>query len=349
MTKRNCPICGNTSSKLIYKQRYSKELLHNIESCKACGFVYVSNSYSQEFYNKYYKDMSKYEDTRDSDLHEVSLGVIRQYLLKNDEVLDIGCSTGHLLHLLKKKGYNSLLGLDPAPRCKEIAKEKYDVNVVTDTIESFKNKRKFDFVILATVLEHLEELKESLKKISSLVSDEGKIFISVPNAGNFYQDFEEPFGEFSTEHINFFSSFYLQLLLPEYSCMFIKSDNVAIFSVWQKITSLKKSVDEYIKKSTAKLDRINRIIDKAPNSMIIWGAGSLTMRLLQTTDLRNKVDRFVDRNLNMIGKSIDGIPIISPEDLENYNAPILISSYKFKNEIVNEIKKRGLKNKILTF
>jgi len=28
-------------------------------------------------------------------------------------------------------------------------------------------------------------------------------------------------------------------------------------------------VDEYIKKSTAKLDRINRIIDKAPNSIMV--------------------------------------------------------------------------------
>jgi len=293
--------------------------------------------------------MSKYEDTRDADLHEESVKVITKFANKSDAIVDIGCSTGHLLYLLRKNRYNNLLGVDPAPKCKTVAQEKYKIELVTANINSFKSSKKFDFVILATVVEHLRDLRGPMKKITSLLKDDGKVFISVPNAGNFYQKFEEPFGEFSTEHINFFSTLYLHELMKEYSCLYVKADNVAIFSVWQKIKSLKTSMLTYIRESKGRLKTIQRVIKKAPNSIIVWGAGSLTQRLLQSTILRNKVIKFVDNNMNLIGKKLNNTQIISPNELVHYSEPILISSFKFKDEIAKEIRKRKLKNTIITF
>jgi len=348
MKNRACPLCGNHAVQVLYVQKYSQELNHAVACCKKCGFVYVNNTRSQKFYNKYYAEMSKYEDTRDSELHEESSKMIMQFAKKSDHILDIGCATGHLLYLLKKNNYRNLLGLDPAPKCKEVAQKIYNIKLVTANIDSFKSTKKFDFIILATVLEHLEELQKSMKKITSLLNDEGKVFISVPNAGNFYQKFEEPFGEFSTEHINFFSTCHLHELMKEYSSLYIRADHVAIFSVWQKIKNLKTSMNEYIKLSKKNLDAIQKTIKKAPERIIVWGAGSLTQRLLQGSDLRKKVIKFVDKNTNLIGKKINNIPIISPDELSTYREPILISSYKFKDEIIKEIKKRKLKNKVLT-
>ena len=349
MKKRSCPLCENHTVQILYIQKYSQELNHAIACCKKCGFVYVNNTRSQNFYNKYYAEMSKYEDTRDSELHEESAKVIINYAQKSDRIVDIGCATGHLLYLLKKNNYKNLLGVDPAPKCKEVAQKEYNIKLVNANIDSYKSTKKFDFIILATVLEHLEELQKSMKKITSLLNDEGKVFITVPNAGNFYQKFEEPFGEFSTEHINFFSTLHLHELMKEYSSLYVKADHVAIFSVWQKIKNLKTSMNSYIKLSKENLNAIQKVIKKVPNKIIVWGAGSLTQRLLQSTDLGEKVTKFVDKNTNLIGKKINNIPIISPVDLSYYNEPILISSFKFKDEIVQEIKKRKLKNRVLTF
>lgn len=349
MKKRRCPLCNSSSAQVLYIQEYSVELNHAIACCKKCGFIYVNNTRSQKFYNKYYAEMSKYEDTRDSELHEESSKIIMQFANKSDQVIDIGCSTGHLLYLLNRNNYKNLLGVDPAPKCKEIAQKKYNIKLVTASIDSFKSTKKFDFIVLATVLEHLEELQKSMKKITSLLNDEGKVFISVPNAGNFYQKFEEPFGEFSTEHINFFSTLHLHEIMKEYSSLYIRADHVAIFSVWQKIKNLKTSMNSYIKTSKENLDKIKKVIKSAPKKIVVWGAGSLTQRLLQSSDLKHKVVKFVDKNANLIGKEINNIKIISPDDLSQYNEPILISSFKFKEEITQEIKKRKLKNRVITF
>lgn len=117
------------------------------------------------------------------------------------------------MHLLKKDGYSDLFGIDPSPKCKEIVYRKFNLIIETSDIFSFKTAKKYDFVILCNVQEHLRDVRQSINKITSLLSEKGYIFINVPDAENFYKNFDEPFGEFSTEHINFFSNFYLHQLM----------------------------------------------------------------------------------------------------------------------------------------
>jgi len=66
--KRNCPICMNKTGIVLYKQNF--ELIeghylpnnYNIVSCTNCGFVYADSIAKQDDYDKFYKEMSKYED-----------------------------------------------------------------------------------------------------------------------------------------------------------------------------------------------------------------------------------------------------------------------------------------------
>ena len=97
------------------------------------------------------------------------------------------------------------------------------------------------------------------------------------------------------------------------------------------------------------MKNISRIIELLPKDIVVWGVGALTQRLLKTTKIKNKIYKFIDSNKNLIGKKIEGIDIISPDALSKYNNPILISSFSFKNEIIREIKKRRIKNKIINF
>lgn len=292
--------------------------------------------------------MSKYENERDEKIHNVYIDIIKRYCKKSIKILDVGCSTGHLLYELRKKGYKSIFGIDPSPKCKDLALKNFNINIETSDFFSFSTNEKFDLIIFAAVFEHLEQVKKAINKTSELLSENGYVFISVPDGGSFNLNFEEPFGEFSIEHINFFSISYLYRFMINYAPVYIHSDGKVIFSLWKKGNNLSYSILDYINKSKEKLSDLKKIVDKTPSRIIVWGAGSLTQRLLKTSNIKSKIVVFVDRDKNLIGKKLEGILVVSPQQVGSYKEPIFISSYRFKEDIVADIKNMNIKNKIIT-
>jgi len=343
---RLCPICGSAINKIIYSQNfYIGNRSHEIVVCKLCGFIYVRNAKSQKELSTYYKDDSKYEIERDHDLHKEYQKIIAEFVKKTDSVLDIGCSTGHLLSLLKKQGFRSLLGIDPSLQCQSIAKEKYGIKVLNTDLLNFSSHTRFHCVILAAVLEHIEDLQACISKIDTLLSDRGILFIVVPNAEAFTYTDKEPFAEFSTEHINFFSFSHLQLLLKEYSCIFCKADGNILYTLWKKKIPLEEIMCKYIAGSKKKEAIIRKFIDRLPNHTLIWGVGALTQRLMTSTNLSKKAVAFIDVDIKK-NKTLPGYQVITPNEISLYKEPICICSYRFRDEILTYIKEHKIPNKI---
>ena len=353
-TIRVCPICLHNKSKLLYTQKFADHFEHKIVSCLLCGFIYVNNIPSQKFYNDYYRDQSKYIGIRQHEMHDVFTNtvfesILKKLIQKKAHILEIGCATGKLLNYIKKKGYTNIKGIEPAPECKDIALKTYDISIITSTLEEYHTHEKFDFIILSAVLEHIVDIRSSIIKIDSLLKDNGIIFICVPDAGRFYKVFNEPFGEFSTEHINFFTQRSLSHLFSKFENIFEKSDSHALVSLWRKEDKNEKRMCKYIILSERKMKKIHKTIQTLPQNTIIWGAGALTQRLLKTTSIKSKIYTFIDSNKNLSGKQLEGIDILSPDKLKEFSNPILISSYGFKDEIMKQIIKMKIKNKIITF
>jgi FlaA1/EpsC-like NDP-sugar epimerase len=87
--------------------------------------------------------------------------------------------------------------------------------------------------------------------------------------------------------------------------------------------------------------KISRLIVKAKlyQTIIIWGVGTHTLRLLETSRLgRANIVAFVDSNPRYQLKQLNGIPIIAPADLKSRPEPILISSRVFQREIEQQIR-----------
>jgi len=335
-------------------QRFSEHFEHKIVSCLFCGFVYVGNTPSQKYYDNYYREQSKYEGIRQHEAHDKSTHkalkyILKKYISKDADILDVGCSTGKLLYFIKQKGYKNLLGIEPAPECKTIAKQNYGLTIKTSTLDNFKSKKKYNLIVFSQIFEHLIDLRNAVLKSDSLLKDNGIIFIGVPDVENFYKKFDEPFREFSTEHINFFSRKSLFFLLSKFENIFMKSNGNFLSSLWRKSSQNNSYIDKYIAKSNSKMKKVLRTIKLLPNNTIVWGTGLLTQKLLKTTNLKMKIFKFIDSNKNLIGKKINGIEILSPNELIKYNNPILISSFGFRDEILGEINKRNIKNKIITF
>src|SRR5206468_856298 len=71
----------------------------------------------------------------------------------------------------------------------------------------------FDFVILIGVLEHVEDVRGALEHLRKVLGPDGRAYVEVPDAANLAGRPDAPYQEFSTEHINFFSTPSLMSLL----------------------------------------------------------------------------------------------------------------------------------------
>lgn len=356
---------------------------YDVVACVVCGFCYSDKIPSQNVFDVYYRELSKYESNSDElrelpyDRNRFSIMVnyLKPFLNNRDlHIAEVGCATGFLLSMIKKEGYSNLTGIDPSPGCTAAAKKHYGIQVLTNTISSIElADDSVDVLILVGVLEHIRDLDDSLQKLWKLLKPGGSFFIVVPDGSQYFNGQDAPFQEFSVEHINFFGPGSLENLMKKnkFSKVDITQDLLevnyntvtpAILSVFKKEnspgtsfipdTESKKNLQEYIELCKKKEKEINTIIEKVSaenGAIIVWGTGAQTLRLLVNSSLKEaKITAFVDSNPKYQGKLLNGIPVIAPESLRSETAPILISTRAYQNEIEKQIKNTlGLNNKVI--
>lgn len=342
-----------------------------IVGCARCGFLFASPLPPQTRWNQYYKKNQKYAYGGSAGQVPKSLERIhRDFFLWADRylsrthrdldknkynILDVGCGTGHQLSIFKEHGYPNVFGIDPAPECRRLARRHYGIRVRTSTISEIARGETYDLVILQGVLEHLRDLTGSLCVIAPHVSKNGILAISVPDAGRFGRVVIEPFMEFSLEHINYFTRTSLTNLLGKFGFTNVAyrstlTDSFGTYvahSLWSRIGAPGRGLrrdargaaqmKKYIRTSRAKLDRVEKTINRLAASreeIVVWGAGSLTARLMATTNLkRSNILAFVDSNPGLQRKRIFGKRIHAPAYLKNRRPTVLVSSYVYGQEI----------------
>lgn len=340
--KRNCEICGSKRKKVIYK---------HIVQCKDCGFYYRDVVLSEKQLQKYYEEINQkgFYSNKVNELDKkrlsMSLSYLYTYLDTSEKILDIGCEDGRLLERLT---FDNKKGLEISPKMVKLAKEK-GLDVKLGTI--YNTKIKTDFVILTHVLEHIADLDKFIEAVKKTGCQ--KIYIESPDADNFfipkdtknyYVDQYEPFLQFSSEHINYFTKNSLTRLMAKngFYPEIIKSEVSAIAvicSVWKRVEP--SNLLNYVQESKKIMSKIK---NKLKGKYYVWGAGGFTQRLIDNKVFNKNVIAFIDNNPYYQGKKLLGKDIIKPEHLENY--PIFIASLKYKDEIASQIK--GLfKNEIL--
>ncbi len=381
MKSRLCPICGSKDRKLIFRQRFSRisggTLLdaYEVVCCNKCGFCFADSIPDQGIFDNYYREMSKYEkDIENFKDSSYDLGRFKQTVsfakpfLGGEEtrIVELGCTTGLLLSLIKREGYNNLLGIDPSPACTGTAIKMYGISVETGALSEISLKdQSVDFLILVGVLEHIRDLDGSLTHIRRMMQPGGKVLVVVPDASRYSKGEDAPFQEFSMEHINFFGPISLTNLMRKngFSRLEIAQDSFevsyktitpVILSIYKKdvgadsaagfeidaetADDLSTYVDMCLKKEKV-LDSKISDMTKTGEPVIIWGTGAQTMMLLASGRLSGlKIEAFVDSNPKFHGKKLQGIEIVPPANLKGRAGTILISTRAFQNEIEIQIR-----------
>ena len=102
-------------------------------------------------------------------------------------VLDLGCAAGALGAGLKERGDVEVVGVELDPDLARQAQARLDRVVVGD-VRELDGLGRFDCVIAADVLEHLDDPWAALRRAVELVDPGGAVVVSLPNV-RFFETF----------------------------------------------------------------------------------------------------------------------------------------------------------------
>jgi 2-polyprenyl-3-methyl-5-hydroxy-6-metoxy-1,4-benzoquinol methylase len=384
---RPCPICGASERRALHRQRFADGPLgegYLVVVCRSCGAGFADEIPPKETLDRYYAEQSKYEYSHfggaeslyDLRRFEAIVAQVEDRLPGREAaILDVGCGTGGLLSRLQARGYHRLLGVDPSAACAAAARAHYGIEAVAGTVSDLpRDPERFDLIFLVGVLEHLRDPAAAVKALGRRLTLAGTIYCAQPDVEAFAASTREPYQQFSIEHVNFFSRRTLANLFAV--------AGMAPVQTWRWMVEWREGVTDSVvsglfqvsagdvrgefdpatepalrgylaqsaeRDSTQLLPRLEAIVRNG-RPVWIWGAGTLTRRLLATTDLgRANILGFVDSNPHLVGTVLAERLVMAPEALAGRGEDILIASFAFEREIVDQIRHRlKLTNRLIT-
>lgn len=142
----------------------------------------------------------------------ISDAIIKYCEAKDDSVhlADFGCGDGVWLKRISELKIKNLVltGIDynelRIKRARAILND--DINLINEDIEEIESK-KYNIVLLNHVIEHVKEDELLLKRISTILSDDGILILGTPNEGNYLmQRRNRKRGYFATtDHVHFYT------------------------------------------------------------------------------------------------------------------------------------------------
>ncbi|HLX82087.1 MAG TPA: class I SAM-dependent methyltransferase [Burkholderiales bacterium] len=347
------------------------DLSYRVARCARCKFAFADKLAPPEVYATYYRTLSKYDLLTSPDAvppaHRIraraAVALCEKHLDKEAPVADLGCGAGVLLDAFRRAGWMQLSGIDPAPNAAEQARTMFGLQNVHSGMLQQAGERidlpRIGLVCLTGVLEHLPDLRQDLENLTGQLSHEAMILVEVPALERFLAPQIEPFGEFSLEHLQYFSAASLTHLFESvgYRAVALRllalpagtTDSLmALFArrrTGTQVPADAPDIDEYVRRSASAFDAALARIDACQAKHIaIYGAGSHTARLLPRMlqpERGARVTKLVDSNPNLWGKSMGGFRIEVPESLDgDRKAAILISSFRSQEAIAQALAKR---------
>jgi len=102
-------------------------------------------------------------------------------------VLDVGCGAGGLATLLRSRGAERVVGIEPdADRATTAAAvtDRVIVSTVEEALDQHLGTTRFDLIVASDVLEHLVDPWTVTERLAAHLEPNGRLLLSVPNVGN---------------------------------------------------------------------------------------------------------------------------------------------------------------------
>lgn len=106
--------------------------------------------------------------------------------MQHYSVLEVGAGEGTNIPYLKKR-FNQVMALEPAMKYYEKLFNHEGIGSQNVSLEEYETDQEFDIIFFLGVLEHLDDPVDCLKKAVGLLSEFGRIVVTVPNADSLHR------------------------------------------------------------------------------------------------------------------------------------------------------------------
>lgn len=231
-----CPLCKSglfLNLKEVTDHSVSKEKF-TLCQCSKCELIFTNPRPNQINIQSYYESENYIShQNKSNNLTNLLYKIVRFYTIRQKvnwlnsynqykgNLLDMGCGTGYFLNAAKKNGWK-VTGVETNKTARKIAKDK-GLKVFTE-IEKIDNKKIFNCISLFHVLEHVHELRKTLKKIIQRLDENGVLMIAVPNISSLdAQYYGENWAAWDVpRHLYHFDKSSMQYLANDFKLMIVK-------------------------------------------------------------------------------------------------------------------------------
>ena len=360
------PLANNFKKKKN-KSFYNLKLFFDTKT----KLVSINKSFDKKMmFNKTYPYRSSLSLTIKKHYRDLSIKLKKNIRFKN--ILEIGSNDGAFARNFDKK---KIICVEPCLEVgNELKKKKFKV-----FIEYFDNKltkklklkyQKFDLIFSSNTITHIANLREVLKNISNLLSEDGVFVLEEPSFLECLK--KNAFDQFYNEHLYVLSLISLKNILRTTNLKIFKIENINVhggslryyiahkennkFKISKNLTNqLKTEINAGLNKFTtykdfaknvrrAKKDLIKIFRDiKQKNGKIVgYGASAKSVTVLNYCNLKEDFfEYFLDTTKNKINKYLPGTGILvkkyQKEILDKYTYYFL-GAWNFKKEIFKKEK-----------
>lgn len=379
-----CPICNHENMTDVYSMQrvpYSVFWQDNktiptidlvVSMCDTCTFLfqrsaYVSNEYDTVMQNVYNTYQIMDNSIRPFPISENSLSYALKFLTDTVDfshivnVLEIGSNRGDFLYHLKFRfSHINIIGIEPS---------NLDF-VGVPTVRAFFSRNiflsKFDLVIVRHVLEHIKHPINFLNDIKTILADEGKLFIEVPNLRN---DLMKKIEVFTPDHVSYFTAQSMNRLIEESGMSLLTmgdEDGIPLMGIMNNAVTIgthslcdngedmrsligeyRKSMDDTVRAVKNLIDKGYRIIFYGSKNAFLWFYNTIDVSIADTS-LKEHVLAVIDDSEERIGKRVSGFFVNDFGYLNNIKDEkivfILCAAREYAEAMINKIKNADLKD-----
>lgn len=187
----SCPVCSHKQfgNHIICEDHSVSKESFALVKCGKCGLVFTNPRPTADKLSSYYEsDLYISHADKANSLINIAYKLVRNYTIRQklkliqefttkSSILDYGCGTGHFISSAAKSGW-SAYGYEPDDSARTIAQSNQRVNIL-DSVKKLKDE--VGVITAWHVVEHISDLKDTLKNLKKKLANGGYMFIAVPN------------------------------------------------------------------------------------------------------------------------------------------------------------------------
>lgn len=185
-----CPLCDSKQTRRITEVYLQKKLLFfTTDICENCLHIFRAISPSSEWFMARWKQISTGElcvynpalEEKRKIRYELYYGILHKYKSRG-LLLDIGAAYGTGTSVFLERGFIAE-ALEPEQDRADYIRQVCEIPVFHETIEDFKTEsNKYDAILFAHCLEHINDPIKALKKLKQCLKPEGILYVEIPIA-----------------------------------------------------------------------------------------------------------------------------------------------------------------------